>query len=224
MAPVAGYNATVSLSGTSTAMTGEACTEVSYVADVGVHQITNAAKRILDPAVAVVVYIEGLEIGETGYALDYFTGRITFVEGAVSEGDTVTVSANFIPVVQVAEARSATINAERDELDTSVLGTVEKSHILGKRGATVEMESLHLLSEDLDPGGGSTVLDAIFDNATPKLVQVYNGAQYFRGWCLLPAAQQAIPADELVTSSLTWKTSLRKAEGRSEFVAFSWGT
>lgn len=225
MGAIAGYLATVSLSGSSTAMVEEPCTQVSYVGTVGVHQITAPTKRVLDPAVPVTVFLVGGEAPANEYTVDYLFGTITFLAGIAMDGDPVAVSANFLPIVQVAECRSASVAAERTELDTSVLGTVEKSLILGKRGATVEMESLHLLSEDLDSGGGTLVVDTIFDNATPKLVQVYDGtARYFRGWCTLPITQQAIPADELITSSLTWRSSFIRATGRNEVVSFAWGT
>jgi hypothetical protein len=220
MAPIAGYNATLSLSGTSTAMVEEPCTEVSWADGIGVHQITAATKRVLDPTVAVEVLVSGVPVAASLYTVDYLFGIVT---GLFDSGDPVTVSANYLPLVTVAEARAATVAPERPELDTSVFGTEEKSHILGQRSASVELETLHLLTADADAGGGTLVLGDVLENGSAILVEVNDSARTFRGWCRLPTAQQSIPIDEVVTSSLTWKTTAIPALSRpGQWVAFAW--
>jgi hypothetical protein len=222
MAPIAGYNATISLSGTSTAMVAEPCTEVSWDGGVGVHQIAAATKRIIDPTVGVEVLVSGVPVAANLYVVDYLFGIVT---GVFDSGDPVTVSANYLPTVAVAEARAATVAPERPELDTSVFGTEEKSHILGQRSASVELETLHLLTEDIDSGGGTLVLGDVLENGSALLVEANDGARIFRAWCRLPTAQQAIAIDEAVTSNLTWKTTAIPAlSNPGQWVAFAWST
>jgi hypothetical protein len=218
MGATAGYTATVYISGTSTAMTGEACTEVEAGPPAS-YQITASTKQRLDTAQAITVYDNAVEVPGTDYTVDYLFGKITF---GVSVTGPVTVDAYFLPVLSAGLLRNVTATVSRDELDTNVLGTVEKSFILGKRQATLEAESLTLLSEDLDTGGGSVVLDDLQSNATPKLVEYTAAGRTFRGWGFFPTLAKAIPQDGVITSNLTFTTSARQASGRSEIVAFSY--
>jgi hypothetical protein len=227
MAPVAGYNASIELSGTSTAMEAEPCTETSASPGAAPQsfQVSSGSKRRLDPRVAVVVNEGGTPLPSTDYTVNYFTGTVSFAGDYPTTLSDVTVDANYLPTVVVAEARAATLTPERTELDTSILGTDQKSLILGQRSATVELELLHLLTADVDSGGGTLVPGDVLENGSLLLVTVLDGARFFRGWFRLPTAQQSIPVDDLVTSSLTWKTTAIPAEGRpGEWVSFSWET
>jgi len=71
--PIAGYNASVFVSGTSTATTGEATTNTSG----DIYQITDTDKQIMDPDVTPVVYDGVSVISASTYTINYLEGTIS---------------------------------------------------------------------------------------------------------------------------------------------------
>jgi hypothetical protein len=217
MSAVAGYAVSVKLTGTSTAMTDAATTALSATR----YQVTDSTKRVLDPAVAVTVEVDGAPATATDYTLDYLFGIVTF---GVDPDGVVTVTANYLPLLTVALARSVSVSMSRVELDDSQLGSGEKSLKLGKKQAEAELQQLELLDADLDAGGATVTWDALHDAATPKLLEVDLSARKWRGWVVLSGLEQAASADELATATIRAKGSARAALGRSEVVSHAFGT
>ncbi|MEB3029715.1 hypothetical protein VJI72_07995, partial [Parvimonas micra] len=71
---IAGYSITVKETGTSTAMANEAATLISGKS----YQIANAAKRIIDYNVAVVVMDGGTNVTAQLQSSDYLFGTVVF--------------------------------------------------------------------------------------------------------------------------------------------------
>src|SRR5690606_14139279 len=91
---VAGYNVALKTSSTSTAMTDDATTQIGSTKS---YQITNTAKRVIDPDVAVVVEDGGTPVDADDIeSIDYTGGTVTFVGGYTVSGS-VTMTANYLP-------------------------------------------------------------------------------------------------------------------------------
>lgn len=210
MSATAGYAAAIKLGGTSTAIVDEPTTDLGD----GVYQITDTAKRVLDPSVAVTVS----EAGD--YVIDYLLGTITY---EVDPGDAPTVSANYIPLLTVAECRSLSFNMSAAELDSSVMQEAFSKLALGQATATGSITSLELISTDLDSGGGTTTWVAILQGRLHFLLDVTIDGEVWRAWARLTGAPQEVSADGLYTATLNWTSSNRRASG-GEDVAFTWGS
>jgi len=112
----AGYSAKLYRSGTSTSMTAEATTLVTGKT----YRITNAAKRMLDPAVAVVVDDGGSPVSASDILLiDYLHGLVTFDPSYTVSG-AITFDANYLPLSQIADVYNASFSTSVMMLDDTV--------------------------------------------------------------------------------------------------------
>lgn len=225
MAPSAGFNSTVKISGTPTAFTGEACSVVSAGS---VYQITDTTKRIVDPATAVVVKDNGVTKAASLYVFDYLFGKVTFV-GYTASGP-VTVDGAFIPVLSVVDARSYSINRSRALLDSTsfdfaAANQAARRYTAGLLGADGEIEVLDITDPDLDPGAGSVLLDVLADAGTPKLIEMNLGGTgyYFRAWVLLEGINREAPADALMKKTVKWRSAAIVGSGQTETASFGIG-
>jgi hypothetical protein len=215
MAPSAGYNASIKVGGTATTITDEATTEL----DEGppqVFQITNTAKRVLDPATAVVIKDETTADVTSDFTIDFNTGTVTSATGGYVS---VTISGKYIPLHTVAQCTVATINASVAELDSSELGEAFTKLECGKGTAEVEITRLGAMSDVLD--GGSLTWQSLFDGRTLLLLQAAYSTRLFISWGRLLGIPSELPQDGLVTHSLSFKSSPRLAVTQSTEVGFS---
>lgn len=112
----AGYSAKLYRSGTSTSMTAEATTLVTGKT----YRITNAAKRMLDPAVAVVVDDGGSPVSASDIlSIDYLHGLVTFDPSYTVSG-AITFDANYLPLSQIADVYNASFSTSVMMLDDTV--------------------------------------------------------------------------------------------------------
>lgn len=210
---LAGYTTTLKVPGEPVALTDEPLTALGS----GAFRVTNAAKRILDPGTALSVTVDG---GATTYTVDYLYGVVTFSDGTPT---TATLTGAYLPTLTVGEARSVSLSLSRVELDTNVFGTDESENILGKKSADGSLVSLRLTEDTVDVAGTLPTWDALHDNATPKLLEVGLGTEFWRGWVLFPGLQREAPSDGVCQSTINFKSSYRHAAGRSEVVAYGFG-
>lgn len=217
---VAGFNCTVKLTGTSTSMTTEACTSISST----VFQVTNTAKRILDPDTALTVYDNGSPVADGDVTIDYLFGKITFGSPPTAP---VTITANYLPTHAVAEGRSFSIQQTRDELESTAFNTTGvKSFILGLKQASGSIEGLDMLDTDIDAGAGSVVPATLHSAGTVKVLEVYLGGGTlgtWRGFVLLSGLQNDSSVGELAKGTITWKTVSKVGTDQTEGSSFGLG-
>lgn len=223
MTAVAGYPSTISVGGTSTAMTGEATSLFSGSGANTVRQITNSAKRCLDPAVAVVVKDGAGTVASTSYRLDYLYGKIRFL--SYTPSGAITVDANYIPLLPVLGCRAMNINAGRQLLDATVFSNgstpAGETFILGKKQADGEVDYLENIALDHDSGGGTVsfwgmlvagaavVLDAQIGDTT--------AARGFRSWVQVHGLPIQFDHNSLVGKKVKWKTAeMRNTAGTQQ--------
>jgi hypothetical protein len=119
----AGYNADILISGTSTAMAAEVMSLVSGKT----YQVTNTAKRVFDPAVALSFFDGGVAIAAANILnVDYVWGRVTFV-GGFTPGGAVTVTGNYLPVTTLARADSFTLTQTTNAVDDTDFESAQAS-------------------------------------------------------------------------------------------------
>lgn len=111
----AGYTAIISQSGTPTTLTSEATTMINAHN----YQITTAARRVLDPATAVVVKDGITNVNAQVKSIDYLSGTITFLLSYTVVG-AITVSGKYLPMTQLAKGNAFTLTETGDAVDITV--------------------------------------------------------------------------------------------------------
>lgn len=101
MAATAAHSTVVKATGTSTSMTDEATTNTSGKT----YQVTNSAKRVIDPTVAITVKDDAVAVDAADIeSVDFLFGTVTFVGGYTVNG-AVTITGNYLPLHTLSYAR-----------------------------------------------------------------------------------------------------------------------
>ncbi len=216
MAATAGFNTALKVGGTSTAFTGEATTNTTGDS----YQITNTAKRVLDPTVAITVYDGVTPVVPT--VIDWLFGVVTLPAPPVGA---VTIDGSYIPLLTVAQGQAATTDTSVDALDASVFGSRDRVFVAGLRTLTIELETLDTLDTDLDSSGDTWTWNAKASGVA-ILVQVDwagDGANLSRCWSLISGTSVGSVVDDLVNGKISIQSApVRAADG--SLVTFSTGT
>lgn len=217
MSFTAGHNVQIYVGGTATAMVAEATTEVTPGV---IYQVTNTAKRVINPGAALSVDDAGGPVPAGNYTVNYFTGTLTFT---VAPTAPVTLTAEYMPLLEVATCNRATINTSRAALDTSTMkGSPEPSALPGMFDVGATMTDLEPADVDLDPGAGTTRLVDFIIDGTPMLFKAALGnGRAFYGWGHLFGRDRTAPVKDLVAAEMRWQASQQRAFGRSELVCFA---
>jgi len=211
--PVPGYASTLNVGGTSTATTGEGTSAYSGAGDSTVRQITTAAKRAIDPAVAVVVKDGVGTVAAASYIIDYMYGLIRFQ--SYTPSGTITADFSYIPLLAVAGVRGITAEFGRAEIDTTVISNGVlggEDALLGKKMGSGEIEFIRNESDDQDPGAGTQTFLTYLQTGVSFLLDVQVGLSAspgggFRAWCKLSRiGRDGInKGDEVIGKKFRWK-------------------
>lgn len=210
---VAGYGCTVKASGAAVAMTAEACALVSG----NIYQITNTAKRIVDPATTLTVYENGIA-SVLAYTFNYLYGIVTFPSAPTTP---ITVTGAYLPVASVAESKGFTISLKPDLLDvTSFDSSGARSKRLGLLDADFKLERLSMF-DDIDPvTGGLQTVESRFAAGTAYLLEFGLGGVYtFRAWVIAGELEASAEHDGLVAESVSFSASPQRAGAAWAFSA-----
>ena len=202
MATQISYTALIETGGTSTLMTSEACSLVSGT----IYQITNAAKRVIDPAVSVSVFDGVTGLVDADVTIDYLFGKITL---ANAPGGAVTVTANYIPRWSVASPREFEINCVRTALDSTAMATAtaNRARMLGLKTARGSVGHIDRNDTDVDTSGAVVSVNSMLAAGVAVLLSIALGDGFtFRGWVLLEAVKQGASIDDLITGSFNWSS------------------
>lgn len=212
-----GKQASIKVGGTSTAMTAEAMTDSG---DGLTFQITNAAKRAIDPDKTVAVAVDGVTADATAYTVDYAHGKVAFSES--QSGSTVTISANYLPLLSVAEANAVDIDMGYSTVATPRFGDSADRSLPNKAFCSVTLEHLHADNADLDDGAATKTWRSMRGNVVFLEVREEDGGEALRGWFLLESNKKSISISEAIGNSVTARGVVRDCNGRSEQALFSW--
>jgi hypothetical protein len=144
----AGYMATIKQAGTPTTMTGEAATQLTGK----YYQITNAAKRVIDRATALVVYDGVVDKTAEVENVDYLFGIVKFKNSYTIVG-TITLDGKYMPLATVGKARAYTLTQSADAIDTTDFNNAStnggfKTFIPGLRTVTLELPGVYDAATD----------------------------------------------------------------------------
>lgn len=124
----AGYVAKILKQGTTTSLTDEA---MSQVGSSKTYRVTNAAKRILDPAYVLVIYDHSGDAGVTADvtlhvdSFDYLFGEITFNSGYTPTGAVQIHSGHYFPTVALGKANSFTLTQTAEAVENTDFATAQ---------------------------------------------------------------------------------------------------
>lgn len=199
-----GYQGALKVSGASTSMTGEACGSLSST----LYQVTNSAKRIINPAVAATVKDGGSSLVEgTDYYLDRLFGRIIL---ATTPGGAITIDAAYLATQAVAEVRKAELQAARAQLDKTTFDATDgfRRFLPGLMAFDGSAEILSQPSDDLDSGtGGTQSFFSFLANGTAKLIEVTRAGKMWRAWVGVESIEQASELESIVACTIKFKGS-----------------
>lgn len=219
-----GHTCTLKVTGSAVAVTAEAA---AVLVPYTVYRITNAARRVIDPASSVTVKVNGVAVGAGTYSLNYLFGAVTF-GSALSALDVVTLDFSYLPLLSLAEVRSFELSVSSAMLETTVMdsATVARTKMAGLQDASGNFAGLDPLTTDLDPGAGAVrVFQEWFDAGANRLIEVgFPGGTKFRAFAVLPDVKVSSGFDALVESTVNWQASARTGTGRSDASAFGIGT
>lgn len=201
--------------GTSTAFTLEPTTKLTANTR---YQLNTDAKRLIDPAVAVVVEVDAdgggaggyVVANPTTYTVDYLYGIITFLadQGAPA---LVRVSGSYLPVVDLLGVTSWDFTASRTVLDDTSLPAPGgcRTKKLGLKDLSGSLAINELLTIDNDAGAGTLIIQTVHENGTPFLFERAVGGKRFRAWVLLEATKLDGGVDALLNNNVTFTGAAR---------------
>lgn len=227
----AAFSTTIKAGGPSAAFTNEATTKVTANT---VYQITDTAKRILDPSAALTVEVDADGAGGGAYAtaaassytVDYLFGKVTFAADQGSSA-TVRISGSYLTPVDIAEANEFEITLTRSVQDASYFvsdGFKRKQPTL--MDASGSVKTLTTMQVDHDAGGGTTKLSAALAAGTPLFLEIHPSAtgDKFRAWVLLESTDESGSAEGLYSGTFTWQAAPVTGAGQTEAATFGFGT
>jgi predicted secreted protein len=197
----AGYTGTVKASGVAVVMTAEPLALVSGF----VYQITNTAKRLIDPATALVVKENGVP-SVLAYTVNYLYGIVTFPSAPTTP---ITVDGAYLPLANVAESKGYTLGLTQDMLDrTSFDSAGAMQKLAGLKDATVKLERVSI-NDDIDPvTGGVQSVESRFAAGTPYVIELgLGGTDSWRGWVTTAGVEIGASVDSLVAESVDFESS-----------------
>lgn len=135
----AGYGSHIYKEGTPTGMAGEALSLVSGKT----YRITDRAKRLLDPTVAITVYDNASPVSAANIeSIDLLLGKVTFVSGYTVVG-AITMDATYIPLTLVTTIRSFNFDTEAGLVEnTTFVGSAHPAFGYKTRQPTIGDYSL----------------------------------------------------------------------------------
>jgi hypothetical protein len=210
--PFIGHRCALRVSGPATAATNEATTLLSA----GRYQVTNTARRVWDPAVALTIRDGGTPVAANFWTFNYLFGIVTFA--GYSPSGAVTVSGSFLTLLTIAEGRSFEFAVTRDLADASVYGTAAKIKQPTLDDVQASMEILSSPLADLDlVTGGTQSLDSFLQGAVFKLFEVSleNGAHFLRAWVGFDNVKLSAAVADLVTTMVSMQGAAQAPVGAS---------
>ena len=201
MTAYVGFTSSIKLSGTPTAMTAEPCTSLTSTT----YRVTSATKRHLDPSAAMIVYDGGVAIAFASVAVNCATGIITL---SAPPAGAVTIDANYLPMLSMADVRGFEINIGGDLLDSTVMDTTttSRARIQGLLDVSGTVEGLDNLRTDLDSGAGTVIPFTDFQAGTYKLLTIALGSSgaYFAAFVKFADIKLGATPEDLFKATLSW--------------------
>jgi len=198
MAATAGHLATISITGASTTMTNEATTNTSGFS----YQITSTARRIVNPAVAIVIKHNSGVTWPGNFTFDYLNGIVT-LDGAPTGA--VTIDGAFLPSRQITQAYELDVSLSASLADSSLLGTAFTQRTRALSDIT---GSLSCYDSGLTTYTDVELVD-LLDNATTKVIDIAwnGGTNYLRFFAMFENVEPSAAVDGIQSLSASFSAN-----------------
>lgn len=203
----AGKLGLLKVSGTPAAYSNEACTDLGTPGVRQYFQVTNAARRIIDPLVAPVVQKDigagYVTAAVTEYTLNRLNGKITFLAQLAVPGTVRISTGNYVPVSTVAEAKGWKISLKGINPPPNKFGDV-----FVNRPTQIQKDVSGSLSAWRTT---DDTLRAALEAGNLIVVELYGdstGAYDFRAFALLTEDTISSMHDGFATDDLAWEGSV----------------
>lgn len=210
MAKKPGFLASLKFTGASTAVVDQGMTLSSGKT----YYTTTAAQNVWDPTVLATFEDNTVPVSANDIEdVDYLMGKVTFTSGYSVTGP-ITMSGNWLEVLDIADARSYSISIPGELLPSHVLGDGWVDREAGRLDVGLTFEDIDGAQglTDLDAGGGTEQLANILQNGEAKLYEACpdkaNDTTCWRAWCLLNTQGINIDISDLVGSSYSGQGTL----------------
>lgn len=189
----------VKQSGTGVGMTAEACTGTANTS----YQITNTAKRVIDPSAAVTVKDAGVGTIEA-YTLNRLTGTVTFGSAVVR---VITIDGTYLPLTTVAEAMEFDFQTKPQFLPDTAFLDSDVTRIFNENDCAGSVGQWKNTSQNFK---------AALDAGVPLCVEFLRGTTtvFCRAWVLFTTNGIMAEKKGLLTETIAFDGSA-DADGRS---------
>lgn len=217
MTATTGNNTKVYMTGASVAVTAEAC---SLYADLGandhVYQVTNSARRAIDPSVAVVVYDNAVAVDAGDYEVDYLYGKIRF---SLEPTGPVTADFSYLALWEITTAKELAMDVERAAYEETPFGSTARRRCAGLFSASGSIGCFDSGQTDYDTGGGTLKLGTVLSDGTAKLIEgnLDGAGKGFRAWVLVDKNSIKSTHDSLQDMTVNFQS-----EPQREGASFAW--
>jgi len=225
MSATAAFNAQVKVTGAPVVMTAEAMALIATKT----YQVTNTAKRIVDPATAVVIKDNGSAVAAANIlSFDFLFGTVVVIP-AYTPTAPITMDGAYIPTATIGEAKSVDISASGSLADvTSFDSAGSKRKLLTLIDASGSLTRLALPLDDLDGvTAGTQSIDGWMKAGTPRVLDVlWTTGSRWRLWILFKDYKVTAQVDAVVTVSVDFELCAQAGTvaGAAAGAAFSIGT
>ncbi len=200
MAATAGYLATISVTGASTTMTNEATTNTAGHS----YQITTAARRIVNPAVAIVIKDGGVAWGHS-FTFDYLNGTVTLDR---APGGAVTIDGAFLPARQITQAYELDVSLSANLAESSLLGTIFTQRT---RALSDISGSMSCYDTGLTDYTDVSLVD-VLNGGTSKVIDIqWNGTNYLRFFAKFESVEPSASVDGIQSLSASFMADAQTA-------------
>ena len=200
MAATAGYLATISVTGASTTMTNEATTNTAGFS----YQITTEARRIVNPAVAIVIKDGGVAWAHS-FTFDYLNGTVTLDR---APGGAVTIDGAFLPARQITQAYELDVSLSANLADSSLLGTIFTQRT---RALSDISGSMSCYDTGLTDYTDVSLVD-VLNGGTSKVIDIqWNGTNYLRFFAKFESVEPSASVDGIQSLSASFMADAQTA-------------
>lgn len=205
MASTAGHNTRVRFKIGTTAFTDEATTNLGS----NRYTITDLAKALFDPEVAVVVKDGGTPIATTGYTVNHLAGQVTLNSAPAGA---VTITGSALQLADAVDARQMSWVYTTNQLDVTVFGDDAVGRLPGLKDVSGTVSRLADSLQDFDTGGGTLRVYDVLTSGDYTVVETQpdrnSSAHVARAFALFESDQVESQVDDLVTAVLNFQGTL----------------
>lgn len=196
-----GTSGKLSMGGAPTALSAEPTTQVGATKT---YQITNAAKRVLDPQTQAVVKVSGVAVASANIkSINAMAGEVTFVD-SYTPAASPTFDGKYVPRAEVAQVRGFEGDPKLETADVTQVGSSNPSRYEQSLPTVMSWDGKAEVLGSLTDRG----LQAYVTGRAPLLLELDpdgSGASVTRAWVLITQAADPVKAKDVEGVQMDFK-------------------